>query len=313
MIASTPYQAMFDDYVAAIKWMEGLGIRLQSGRTQHYEKVLGYWKDAHLTASSEEGRAIFPDFVSSMSEIHEFVNIHQGLANVDPTELSSIADKLRKGVNGPINSVDETSGTTVARNFLFEVSVAARAHRPQSGVEAILNSRSDTGIRMGGKKLWVECKRVTSESKLEQNLSKACDQLSHVLDTEVGSGHRGIVAMDVSKLLNRGDMIYVAAGDESLVSSVQRMLDNFIEKNASLWGRVYARKHRKIVGTLFRIAFMATSEARNMLVYSTQWGLSPAPHISSADFAVLKTLATTLDAPSLVWLRSLGSPNFGHT
>lgn len=296
MVPTTSYASIHEDYVAAIEWMKGLGVNLQAGRTQHYERVLRHWKDAYRTATAEEGQQMFPDFVSSMSEIYEFVNIHKAFASVEAPLLKSIVEKLRKGVNGPINATDETPNSTAARNFLFEAGVAAKAHKPGRGVEAILDARSDTGIRIGQKKLWVECKRVTSIDKLEQNLRKACSQLAQVLASEVGSGHRGIVAMDISKLLNRGDMIYVSNNDQQLVSSVQRMLDTFIAEHEKLWARIYARKDRKIIGTIFRMSFMASSEARNILVHSMQWGLSPAPGISDADFQMLRKLAQALDS-----------------
>ncbi|RUT67512.1 hypothetical protein D0817_26055, partial [Flavobacterium cupreum] len=79
-----------------------------------------------------------------------------------PNQLASVIEKLRKGVNGPINAADETSESTAARNFLFEATVAAKAHRPDRGVEAILDAESDTGILINGKRIWVECKRVTT-------------------------------------------------------------------------------------------------------------------------------------------------------
>jgi hypothetical protein len=39
-ISTETYDAIYDQYSAAMKWMEGLGIRLSPGRTSYYEKVL---------------------------------------------------------------------------------------------------------------------------------------------------------------------------------------------------------------------------------------------------------------------------------
>ena len=156
-IPTETYEAVFEQYSAAIQWMDALGIKLSPGRTSHYERVVRHWKDGYNTASAAEAREIFPDFVSSMFEIFDFVSIHKAFQDVQSDQLTSIVEKLRKGVNGPINAADETSESTAARNFLFEATVAAKAHRPDRGVEAILDAKSDTGIRINGKKIWIEC------------------------------------------------------------------------------------------------------------------------------------------------------------
>lgn len=296
-ILTDTYDSVHRDYEAAISWMRNLGISIaQSGRIGHYERVLRHWKEAYRTASDQEGREIFPDFVSSMFEIFDFVGVHRAFGSLPAQQLTSIIKKLEKAVNGPVNAADETPNSTVARNFLFEACVAARAHHPDRGVEAILSADSDTGIRIDRKKVWVECKRVTSPSKLQANVRDACNQLGARLAAEVGSGHRGILAVDVSKLFNRGDKLYVSKDDNALVASAQRMLDEFIEEHASMWQRVYVSKNRKIIGTIFRLTFMAKSEARNLLVHNVQWALSPRADASATDLQLQKQLVASLQA-----------------
>ena len=293
-IPTESYEAIYDQYSAAMKWMDGLGIKLSPGRTSYYEKVLGHWKDAYKTAAAEEGRQIFPDFVSSMFELFDFVNIHKAFNGVPSDQLTTIIQKLQKGVNGPINAADETPESTAARNFLFEASVAAKAHHPDKGIEAILDARSDTGIRLNGKKLWVECKRVTTVEKIESNARKASGQLETILAAEMGSGHRGIVAMDVSKVLNKGDKIFVTRNDNELLASVDSMMDQFIQKHSHIWQRVYERRQKKVIGTIIRFSFMATSEARNLLVHASQWAMNPRLNISTSDEQIQRQLVATL-------------------
>jgi hypothetical protein len=256
--------------------------------------ALRHWKDAYKTATADEGRQIFPDFVSSMFEVFDFVSIHKAFDGVPADQLTYIVQKLQRGVNGPINAADETPESTAARNFLFEAAVAAKAQRPEKGIEAILDARSDTGIRLNGKKLWVECKRVTTVSKIESNARKASSQLETILAGEVGSGHRGIVAMDVSKVLNKGDKIFVTQNDNELLVSVDRMMDQFIQKHSHIWQRVYERRQKKIIGTIIRFSFMATSEARNLLVHASQWAMNPRLRISTSDEQIQRQLVATL-------------------
>jgi len=297
-IPTESYEAIFEKYSAAIQWMEGLGVKLSPGRTSHYEKVIRYWKDSYKTASPDEGKKIFPDFVSSMFEIHDFLDIYKAFKNVPPDQLASVVDKLQKGVNGPINAAEEAPASTSARNFLFEVVVAAKSHRPAKGVEAILDAESDTGISVNGKKIWVECKRITTPDKVQDNVRKASSQLETMLRKQVGSGHRGIVAIDISKILNRGDKIFVTGNDSDLLMSVNRIMDQFIAKYSRIWQRVYARRHKKVIGTIIRFAFMSSSEARNILVHTSQWAVNPRLGISASDDQIQRHLVATLsDSP----------------
>lgn len=293
-IPTETYGAIFEQYSATMKWMAGLGIKLSPGRTSHYEKIVGHWKDAYQTASADEGRQIFPDFVSAMFEVFDFVSIYKAFERVPAEQLTSIVQKLQKGVNGPVNASDETPDSTAARNFIFEVAVAAKAHRPDKGIEAILDAKSDTGISLNGKKLWVECKRVTTIEGIEGNARKASNQLETILAGEVGSGHRGIVALDVSKILNRGDRILVTRNDNDLLAKVDRIMDQFIQEHSQIWQRVYKRRHKKIVGTIIRFSFMASSEARNLLVHSSQWAMNPRLDVATSDKQIQRQLVEKL-------------------
>jgi hypothetical protein len=297
-IPTETYESIVDQYSSALRWMAGLGIKLNPGRTSHYASIVGQWKDAYLTATAHEGRQIFPDFVSSILEMSDFVSIYKAFEGVSAQQLTSIVEKLQKGVNGPVNAVDETSDSTAARNFLFEAAIAAKVHRPDKGIEAIFDARSDTGIGLNGKKLWVECKRVTAVGRIESNARKASSQLEAILAREVGSGHRGIVALDVSKILNRGDKILVARNDSELLASVDRIMALFIEEHAHIWQRVYQRRHRKIIGTIVRFSFMASSEARNLLVHTSQWAMNPRLGSTTSDEQIQRQLVAALATTS---------------
>lgn len=298
-IQTESYEAISQQYSTAIEWMRELGIKLGPGRTSHYERIIERWMDVYKTASADEGKEIFPDFVSSMFEISDFVSIHKAFKGVPPDQLASVIEKLQKGVNGPINASDETPASTAARNFLFEVSVAAKGHRPGRGIEAILDAKSDTGIWINGKKILIECKRITTVDRIEGNIRKASSQLETLLAKDIFSGHRGIVAIDISKILNRGDKIFVARNDGELLASVDRMMDQFIAQYSQIWQRIYERRPKKIIGTIIRFAFMASSEERNILVHTSQWAMNPRLGIAAADDQVLRELVTTLTSVPL--------------
>jgi len=297
IVPTESYEEISLNYSEALTWMKEIGVNFGPGRTQHYQKVLEHWKDIYKTVTEEDKINIFPDFVSSIFEIKDFIAIYKAFHNVQRSQLAHIVTKLQKGVNGPINAHEETPKSTTARNFLFEATVASRAHRPGMGVEAILDAESDTGIRIDTKKLWVECKRITSIGKIEANVKKASSQLESIINKQKGSGHRGIVAIEVTKLLNLGDSIYVAENDIQLIASVDRMMDEFIREYSEIWQKLYKRRSKKIIGTIIRFAFMSTSEDRNLLVNTSQWGMNPRLGISDSDQNIQNVLAASLESP----------------
>jgi len=294
VISTKSYEEIFGNYSDAINWMMDIGVIIGPGRTSHYEKIVGYWKDSYKTASVEEAKKIFPDFVSSMFEIHDFIDVYEAFQYVPPNRLTSIVSKLNVAVNGPINAVEETPKSTTARNFLFEAVVAAKAHNPNNGIQAILDAPSDTGINISGKKIWVECKRIFSPDNIERNARDASRQLELVLKKQVGSGHRGVVALDVSKLVNPGDKIFVTNNDFELLESANQMMGKFIKEYSSIWQRIYMRRSKKVIGTIIRFAFMSTSDARNILVHTSQWGMNPRLEISGGDDHIQRLLVPSL-------------------
>lgn len=293
-IPATSYEDVYEKYLDALKWMRDIGVTIGPGRTSHYEKIVKYCKDTYRTASDEEVKEILPDFVSSMFEIHDFIDIYESFKDISPENLTAIIEKLQKAVNGPINAPEESSSSTTARNYLFEALMAAKAHRPDKGVEAMLDAESDTGIKINNKKIWVECKRITTLSKVEANSGKASKQLETILKKQIGSGHRGIVALDVSKILNPEGKIFVSNNDSELLDSIDSIMDSFIKEYSNIWQRVYTRRNKKIIGTIIRFAFMSTSEARNLLIHASQWGINPRLEISRSDEDIQRLLAASL-------------------
>lgn len=293
-IPTKSYETIFEEYSAAIDWMQVLGVKISPSRTSHYKKIVEHCKNTYKTASTEEIKKIYPDFVSAMFEIHDFMDIYNAFKNVPPEQLTSIVDKLHKAVRGPRNAADELHSSAAARNFLFEVVVAARANRPDRAMKAILSAKSDSGINFEDKNYWVECKRITSPDKVESNVRKASSQLERILKKQVGTGHRGIVALDVTKIINPKNNIYVSKNDSELLNSVDRLMDKFIKEYSPTWQKVYKRRDKKIVGTIVRLAFMASSEARNILVHTSQWGFNPRLEISKSNDQTLRHLVATL-------------------
>jgi ribosomal silencing factor RsfS len=294
IIDTNSYSNIKEEYLQALKWIQSLGVNFSSGRTGHYEKVIDRWSTVYKTASEQEAKDIFPDFVSSMFEITDFIDVYKALHSVSEAELDQIAKKLQKGINGPINSAEESDKSSAARNFIFEALVAARLHRPNNGVKTIFNSTSDTGIKIDKHNIYIECKRLKSLDKLETNVRKACNQLESSIKRDVSSQARGIVALDFSKILHTGDKLLVKGNDSELIRELDAITDKIMNQCSNNWQKVYGQKNKNIMGSLVHFSTMATSEERNLIVTARQWAVNAKLNIRPSDKALLQQLTAAM-------------------
>lgn len=285
-----------EDYKAALVWIDSLGIKVDQGRTQHYIRVLqsitGFLASRNLNDAND-----FPSLAYAVFEIPAFTGIHRAFRDIPIDKLAGIIEKLRKGVGGPPNSIEETPEKSSARNFIFEAVVASILHRPDQQSFAMLDAASDTGFIFASRKVWVECKRVSSHEKLRNRVQEACNQLDKVLKKKHGTNNFGLVAVDVTQLvLPKGEM-YVTEHQHQLGSSTDAIMDKFIRDYSSEWQRVYQDKNPKILGTLVRISLLTASEQDNLVAQIGQWAVVPKPGLGPSESRYLLHLMSCLQAP----------------
>lgn len=288
------YENIRDNYVSSLKWMKSIGVKITSGRTKFYEQIIDTWTRDFRAASVDQANAIALDFISSLFEVMDFIDIYNSFKSAPQENLKSIAYKLQKGVNGPINLKDETSTSTTARNFIFEALVAARGHNPERSVYSNFDALSDTGLIIDEKHIWIECKRLSSEDKLEANARKACDQIESVMRHQISTQHRGLVAIDFTKIVNSGDKILVQKNDKDLVQALESLSSAIFRKHSRRLNSIYEDKNKKIMGTLIRFSTMAKSEGSNLMVRANQWSIFPKQTISAADENLLYKLVASM-------------------
>ena len=297
-IPTQSFASILEKYRKALCWLDTLGINYRSGRVQKYLRTFESWNRSYMAATSEESKEAFPSFIYSVQEIWAFIAIYDAFHNVPVQQLQGIIQKLKDGVKGPVNLADETPDSTRARNFIFEALMAAKSHRPAKKCTAILNAKTDTGIRYKNNKIWVECKRITTTKKIEKNIRVASKQLEEAISNQQGAGHRGIVSIDISKILNAGDRIFVATDSEKLLKEVDLMMNKFMYDYSELWQEIFKSKNRKIIGIIVKFSFMASSESEGLLSHCTQWAMNPRRNISQHDDTVLRELAAILKESS---------------
>ena len=108
--------------------------------------------------------------------------------------------------------------------------MAAKFHNPDKELTTMLSASTDTGVKIGNNKIWIECKRVTTVKKIEKNIRDATNQLGKQLRNKVTIGNKGLVALDFSKILHSGDQLLVKANDNELQNSIKRITETFINQ-----------------------------------------------------------------------------------
>lgn len=288
------YEELHNRFAEALGWMRGIGVQITPGRTQEYLDTLNDWIRRYKEATDEEATEAFEPFVSAINEVQYFLRVFDAFRSEDPDELSPIAEKLQEAVNGPSYLSTETPQTSRSRNFLFEAAVAAKVHRPERGIKAMLNTDTDSGFLFEKQKFWIECKRVSGVRRIEDNIRRGTRQLQRALARKIGSGHRGLVAIEISKVFTSGNEISARANEEKLRGSLNLLMDRFINENCRVWETIYQRRSPKILGAIFRYSFVSSSEEDGILITTDQWALNPALRCTNAEKNILRRITEVL-------------------
>lgn len=300
MITKQSAGQLLQEFEETLAWIRSLGINLSIGRLSHYNKIAKLWTDI-IEGKITAGHNFNSELISTVFEVPTFIDIYHAFKSTDCSSLNGLISKLEKAVDGPNHLSEENPASSTARNFLFEAIVTAKLHNPSQGLNAILDAPSDVGILFNKKKIWVECKRVSSEKKLRANISKACKQLKTTLEKHPQIGQRGLIAIDISKLITQPPPNFVFETEfESQIDEYSKlMLDEFIRANSSIWQETMKSHDERIVGTLLRLQIVATSREKNTPIYVAQWGINPRLNISLDDQRLMKDIVTRIQSVSV--------------
>lgn len=292
-ITISTFEAIHQQYTEALAWMRGLGVSLSQGRTVDYERVLRHWKTAYATATIEEANSGFEPFVSAALEVMDFLLIYKRLCTVDPGYLGRLVEKLSRGVSGPSAMADESTKNSAPRNFLFEAVVTALGQYQAGGMEAQLDAQTDAAVRIDGRTIWVECKRITSAAKLEKNLRDARDQLNLRLASDLQGCELGVIAVDATRLINPQGKIYDADDDFGLKRGVVGALRKFIDDHMAQIHKGHSEL--RVAGTMFRLACLGRSRDAGRLVQCNQWIMCLNHAATASDRATAERYAKMIE------------------
>ena len=204
-----------DNYEAALKWVDAAGFPVDRGRHSDYRKTIATLRRQFSTQSwGDFADDIYRDRIcTALLESRELVSIFRGLStSTDPSAM----ENLRHYIKGPALPTHEQAATSSnrARNFGFELYLNALfAHaglRPEYGTNADLSFTTDQ------LRVFVEAKRPMTRQSIETSLRVAMRQLATRLREHEQTDRAGIVALDLSKVVNPENRVMPVRSEEHL-------------------------------------------------------------------------------------------------
>lgn len=185
----------------------GLVTKPISGRFKAYQRMIGElddaWTQKKMADFYKKGQNDKYGF--ALKELREMVDIFEQLlviyGNLSTQNKKELQNRVRQILSGPDFTVDETPANSAARNFQFELRLAAKFI--QNGYHDIgFQTNPDLLISVDDRKYGFECKRILglSERSVIENALKAIKQLDVHKDNYFG----GVVAIDVSAQYEQG-------------------------------------------------------------------------------------------------------------
>jgi hypothetical protein len=158
--------------------------------------------------------------------------------------------KFRAVLDGPCNPQQETAASNLARNTLFELTMAGwLSHK---GIPTRICHNPDISCVMADRLLFIQCKRPFSRQKIETNIKRACKQLSVDLDTANDLRSRGVVAVSMTRAINPGTMFLQVRTEADLTPALSRQMQALATHYVSK-----LIKGPRIIGIVFHVATAA--------------------------------------------------------
>ena len=198
----THFPNIRDIFIQLLPLLDEHGIGPQNIRRRAYVKYLEDRKKGRIADYKLEMALLL------MREIHEIIFV---LDTFVTNNIPIPGRLLRAAFSGhPIQSSDPQGDRS--RNYMLHLRAAT--YFLNIGYAIILDDQCDVVAEKGGKRYFVECKRLYSEKKVMDRVKEAYSQLTRRLDTSPLSKRRmtrGIVWVDPSPILLRKCRFYMAA------------------------------------------------------------------------------------------------------
>lgn len=194
------------DFNAAVDWVASVGFPIERGRIAEYRKILTKVADRFEVHRWDdlEDQEYAKRVCTVLLEIRELVSIHRGLLDIsDPTDLHA----MRHFLKGPFSPADESvnNSSNRPRNIGFELYLTALF--AYAKMMPIYGTDADLCFKHNDHTFFVEAKRPMFSHSINAAIKDANKQLTRRLENTQSTMVRGLIALDLSKIINPRDKV----------------------------------------------------------------------------------------------------------
>ena len=288
--ATNTFREVSEKLQSALSWLQTLGIVPNPTRHGEYQRLMTRLVVSQEAKDAGALRAEFPRFNNMLFEVHELIEIHSSLAGKFDDEIGR---QVKLFASGPTTYLleDASNSSNRARDFGFELATMAVLSR--AGLPLDLSIPTDVAARFKHRILMFECKRPQSIESVPRLIKKAVDQLAKKYKSVNRRTHKGIIAIDITKVVNPHFNIFVARENEAIDQTMSETLETFASDTKKYWAGI---RHSRTIGVLFRLRQMNAieTEETNRLVYGNQFLLTNTAGTGFVDMALAEDLAATI-------------------
>lgn len=260
-VVSQDLESLIRDIEEALSWLEQIGIEARRTRFGEYQRDLAKVLEHRAAGTVEK----LPGIVSREKYRIAFIESAR-LVEVAKTFKripgSRFREKVRLAAAGPAHPLDEKKSGSKARDFLFELSLAAFFRRRTLPV--LPYTQKDLIVRAADETFLIECKRPQSKKGVMKSIKDATRQLVHHFGCyNTGVDRYGMVALDVFLVVNPSSAYLIADSIGRVVQEVDAVFERF---HAEFESALRYHRDKRILGILLfaKILGYLTPENRHI-------------------------------------------------
>ncbi len=240
---SSHTEYFMDKMDEVIRWLESKGLKATQSR---YAKYKDYIDDFYKKGNREDLADLEQRFKKLNDAVQECIQIVQVFNSFKNEKSIGFEERLQKAVYGtdfynPENKIDQP------RDFLYELLIASWFNR--LGYEIDFEQLTDVVANRNGTTIYIECKRIKSINRLEENLKKACKQLSKINND---ANHYGLIFIDIYNCVADKIRDYEYSDIPTMIEEVKDVLkNNFIDPSSGLIEKILTRNLENTLGVVF--------------------------------------------------------------
>lgn len=254
------------DFNAAVDWVASIGFPIERGRIADYRKILTKVTDRFEVHRWDdfEDQEYAKQVCTVLLEVRELVSIHRGLSGVsDSTDLHA----MRHFLKGPFSPTSESASNSSnrPRNIGFELYLAALF--AYAKLMPIYGTNADLCFKHNDHTFFVEAKRPLFSHSINAAIKDANKQLAQRLKDSESTMARGLIALDLSKVINPHDKIMPVRDTHHLDQLMNGETQIQIDALARYW---HKGRNSRTIGVLLNFRLL-TQFAPNGDLNTVRW------------------------------------------